>query len=369
MANTYISLESIAKRMLPRLVENLVMPNLCYKDLSNEFVAGLGTKVQMRKPFVFEGKDYKDGSAITVQDIAETSVEVNLDKMADVSIAVTSLEQTMKMGDAKMNEVIDGMAVALAEKINKEGLKQVAKASNIMGTAGTTPDGLDDFANIRQKFNEELAPKNGRVALWNPEADAKFVQLGNLVKVNEAGAPSALREGEIGKVYGIDNYGVESLPVSGSHSISTSSPSYALNSDGSISVTKASGITHSFEIGDVVTVTGEPGTPKHIIADIVAITNGYKFVFGTPVADGITPTGFTSVNAKLNMAFQRDAIAFVTRPLSAPQGADSCTINYNGLGLRLVRDYDITYKKETISVDFLYNYEVVRPEHVIAYLG
>ena len=37
MPNEFLTTKSIARQALPRLIENLVMPNLCYKDYSNEF--------------------------------------------------------------------------------------------------------------------------------------------------------------------------------------------------------------------------------------------------------------------------------------------------------------------------------------------
>ena len=37
MANTFITLKSIARRALPRLMDELVFPNLIYRDYSDAF--------------------------------------------------------------------------------------------------------------------------------------------------------------------------------------------------------------------------------------------------------------------------------------------------------------------------------------------
>lgn len=54
------------------------------------------------------------------------------------------------------------------------------------------------------------------------------------------------------------------------------------------------------------------------------------------------------------LAFHKNAFALVTRPLATPEGAaKSAIVNYDGLGLRVVYDYDINSKKDVISIDML----------------
>ncbi len=54
------------------------------------------------------------------------------------------------------------------------------------------------------------------------------------------------------------------------------------------------------------------------------------------------------------LAFHKNGIAFVTRPLALPQGnAESAIVSYDGFSLRVVRGYDLTTKKDTISIDML----------------
>lgn len=68
------------------------------------------------------------------------------------------------------------------------------------------------------------------------------------------------------------------------------------------------------------------------------------------------------------VAWHRDAYALVTRTLDKPLGlpADQMAVeNYKGLGLRVVRDYDIDKKQDVISVDFLYGKKALRPSHIV----
>ena len=55
-----------------------------------------------------------------------------------------------------------------------------------------------------------------------------------------------------------------------------------------------------------------------------------------------------------SIAFHKNALALVTRPLALPQGAAKAAIvNYDGFGLRVVYGYDMNTKTDTISIDML----------------
>ena len=55
-------------------------------------------------------------------------------------------------------------------------------------------------------LNTNKVPVAGRVAVWDPEADANFTTIDAIVNAEKSGATAALREGSIGRVFGLDNY-------------------------------------------------------------------------------------------------------------------------------------------------------------------
>ena len=77
---------------------------------------------------------------------------------------------------------------------------------------------------------------------------------------------------------------------------------------------------------------------------------GRKFGFDCYVDQNIAKNG----NYVPSIAFHKNAMALVTRPLALPQGAAKAAIvNYDGFGLRVVYGYDMTKKTDTISIDML----------------
>ena len=70
-----------------------------------------------------------------------------------------------------------------------------------------------------------------------------------------------------------------------------------------------------------------------------------------------------------NLAFHPKAFAFVCRPLAQPAGVESYTTSYGGISLRVVKGYDMKFKKETLSMDVLYGFKTVYPELAVRCLG
>ena len=70
MANTFLTLKEIARQAMPRLIDNLVFPNLVYRDFSEDF-HNMGDTVRVRKPVLFEAEDFDAAQGVNFQDIKE----------------------------------------------------------------------------------------------------------------------------------------------------------------------------------------------------------------------------------------------------------------------------------------------------------
>lgn len=369
MTNQFISVKEIARQTLPRLIENLVFPNLVFRDYANDFVSGKGDEVIAQLPYYFTATEFDEANGTSAADIQQVGVGVKLDKIADVSVEWGSVEAAVNMGDSKVAQIVEGMAAALAQKVNGDGLDLYKFIPYVLGTAGTTPSALSDLSNVRKSLNSRNVPLTDRRAVWDVEADAAFTQLANLVKVSESGTPKALRDGEIGRVFGLDNYMSQAVKehtqgtaISGNKTIAVAAAASAGSDSISVDSAAAAG---TLKAGDVIKIGNNV---YNVAEDVAAIgTTAATVKLAQPLVANVAdeaaitlPTYAASKSAyTANLGFHRDAFAFVTRPLIAPTDKDSYVTSYNGVSLRVVKGYDMKYKKYMLSVDLVYGYKTL----------
>ena len=137
MPNSLLTADVIAREALMVLEANMVMGGLVHRDYDNEFVAGVGDTVTIRKPAKFVAHNFTDH--ITRQDASEGKASVKLDHWRDVSVN---------------------------------------------GTANATD--LKDIANISKKLDINKVPQQLRRLVFNPEHKYRYATTDNLSKASYA---------------------------------------------------------------------------------------------------------------------------------------------------------------------------------------
>ena len=368
MANEFITVKNIARQILPRLIENLVFPNLIHKDYSNEFVQGQGATIQVKKPVVLDAKDFNEAQGVETQDVKEESVEVTLDKLATVDIEFGAIQRATNVDD--LNRLfLEPAAVALAEKINRDGLVLYKDIPYTAGTAGTTPSALTDLAAVRKALNANKVPVAGRNAVWDTEADAAFTTIPAIVNAEKSGSTAALREGSLGRIFGLDNYMSQAVCQHKKGTLSADVKPKAAAAVGATKLTlAATAVTGTLLKGDILTILKK----NYVVTeDATADSNEITVNIYPALQDAVNTNTAVAVmgDHTANLAFNPNAFAFVTRPLVAPAGVEAYTTAYNNISLRVVRGYDMKYKKEMLSMDVLYGYKTMYPELAVRALG
>lgn len=376
MPNSFVTVKEIARQALPRLIENLVFPNLIHRDYSADFVPGKGATIQVKKPVILQANEFDASQGTQAQDVKEQSVDVTLDKLADVSVEFGAIESATNVDD--LNRLfVEPAAVALAEKINSDGLALYADIAQAVGTPGTTPNSLAAFADAAKVLNESKVPTTERFGVWNPAANAAFQQLPALVNAEKSGTTEALRAGSIGRVFGIDNFmaqGIKNhtagaLTAGGTGATGlkvktavTTGNEVVLESNASASGT----LTGSVKKGDILTIDGKTYAA---IADATAASNKITVKLDRNIVVAADAAASLAGNAAENLVFHRNAFAFVTRPLTVPAGVEAYVTSYNGITLRVVRGYDMSHKKDMLSMDVLYGFKTMYPELAVRVQG
>lgn len=194
----------IAKEALMVLRNNAVMANLVHRDYSDEFVAGVGDTITVRKPATFVANEFT-GSGITVQDAEETGVTVKMDKHLDVSFAVTSKQLSMDIGDFSEQLLIPAMR-AFADKVDSYLIGLEKDITNRVNHSSGEIAPADIIA-ARKFLTESAAPLSDRRLVCGSQAEADLLGNNLFVSAEQVGDEgTALREASLGRKFGFDIY-------------------------------------------------------------------------------------------------------------------------------------------------------------------
>ena len=378
LANTFLTTQLIAREALVRLRNFLVMKALVYNDYSNTYQKQ-GDTIRVKKPPVYVADEFS--STINLQNIAEDSVNITLNHIADVSVSWTSKEKALNLEQFNQ-QVLDPAMEAIAQKIDEDIHKEFYKdVPYYVGTSGATPDGLDDFANAALALNNRKVPLSNRVAVWDPTAHSKFSILDAIVHAEKSGSTQALREGAIGRIQGMDNYMTQNVQthIAGDYTAKTDVTITAGAAGAtSIQLTSASDSgTQTLKKGDIFTLDGAQyvvtADTAAAVSGVIAAVSIYPALpkaFNALGSANVTFADRTAGGHVANMAFIKNACAFVSRPLEPPMGgAQSYSANFEGISLRVTAGYDLTTKTEILSIDTLYGIKAVYPELAVRILG
>ena len=405
MAQTLRTLSAgdITRKSLSILHNNLIFCKLINKQYDDRFQragAKNGGTLLIREPNQFT---VRTGAVMDTQDVTESTQTLTLATQKGVDINFTSAELTLSLDDFS-DRILKPAMARLAADIDSTIITACAKAVyNIVYTAiGTAPDTADVRA-ARAKLAKGLAPSNDRSMIMEAlsmnavavDVPAWFQPGSEIAKAYDTGL--------MGKFGGFNFYETEMIPtiINGSRDDTTPIVNLATGLTSSSATITSSGGTGSLVVGDIFTIAGvyavNPETKAvyaHLqqfvvttaadtdFTDIVVsptpITSGAKqnvyhstwagnaaLVFVAAGGSGTASTGFAT-----NLGFQKDAFTMVTADLEMPKGVDFAAREvYDGISLRVVRNYDIVNDKFPCRIDVLFGHKAVRPEWAVRLPG
>lgn len=366
MANAMLTHSMIAREALFLLSETLITSQLVYRDYTQEWADGLkkGDTVTIRKPATFVADEF-DGD-ITTQNITEGSTQLTLEKHFDVSFEVTSKERTLEL-DEFSYRVLRPAVLAISQAVNRYTLQQVLKIPYHNGAG--FPTTIGELATALAVLDDNLVPMDGRFGSLGAVSKAKLLGIPEFTNANKRGdGGQALRMSELGELLGLDWYMDQMVLKHTAGTLEAGAPEVngAVAEGATVMDVDGGAGTETVKAGDLFTVTGAPG--QYVVTeDATAVggaITGMKFYPAAPVGGFGNDAAIEFVGShEANLAGHPNAIALAVVPLAIPQGAaNAFYMADRGIGIRYVSDYDISKKKEIISLDVLAGADAIQKE-------
>lgn len=206
MANTFIKAEQVVRQALGVLERDTVLAQFAWRDYANadQFRGAKNDTVTLRVPAYTEARTrtMRSTTAITIDELDETSVDVTLDTHVYKAVRITDEEMTLDIDD-------------FGEQVNAPVMSSVVrKVDDLVGAemAGATPEVTIDLDNYSDPYQALVAARKA-LNLHNVPADRRFLAVGadveeiilnsdHLSKFDMSGSSEAFREAIIGRIAG-----------------------------------------------------------------------------------------------------------------------------------------------------------------------
>ena len=405
MANTIVTPSIIAKEALVQLKNSCVMANLVHREYKKEFVK-VGDTVSIRKPVKFYTAD---GATRVNQDVEEKTTSITIDQRKHVSWSFSSQDLTLSIEQYSERYIKPAM-ITLAQTIDTSVLSMYRNVFNSVGAPGTTPSTFNAVAAAAQRLDEMAVPDDMRRMVVNPAAS--YAIAANKLGLDSIGSTgtTAYEKAKLTGIAGFDMYKTSNIRNHTTGIYTTGSTPRVNGAAQNVTYANATGAntqtivtdgwansTAVLKAGDVITlagayavnpVPGDGATSKTampylqefvVMSDVTSsgagaatitispaiITSGpYQTVTAAPADNAVIAMQGTEATAyPVNVGFHKNAFALVTCPLEMPDGAAfKAQESYDGLSVRVVKDYDITNDVDIIRLDVLYGTKAIYPE-------
>ena len=314
-----------------------------------------------------------------------TTDTFTIDQVANVRIPLKG--ETLKQLDNTVGGqlVLDSLLAQAIRKLRNTIEAHVGSvlknsSSRATGTAGTNPfaTNINPLADVRQILVDNGAPDDGDISLViNTSAGTKMRQIANLYKVNEAGSPGLLRNGELTNLMGMsikESAGVATHTKGAATGVLINNASTEAIGETTLTLDTITVNTTGILAGDIVTHASD-STNKYVVNTGLVATSG-DIVIGSPglkiaAANNDAVTIGNSYTA--NMAFHRGAVELAMRPPSQPYGGDAAvdrmTVADDKTGLVFEVALYKGYGMAVLDITTFYKAKVWNPHLVATLLG
>lgn len=393
MSNTLLTPQMITRealRVLHAKLNFVKRVNRQYDDRFAQAGGKIGATLNVRVPPRYT---VSSGPNLAVQDSTESFVPLTVTNQRHVDMSFSSFELTMQIDDFS-KQFIDPAMAQLASYIENDALSVYKNVWSQVGDPTTPANALRPFLQARQRLNNNLAPLDGqRTMLLNTDTSVEVVDALKGLFQSSNQIKQQYEEGMMGRTAGFDWLENTLLP---NQTPGTFAGTILVNGAGQTGSTLiCDGATASSAVlkaGDVFTLPGVYGVHRETrqafgylqqfvcTSDATAdgsgnvtigispsiVTSGANQTVTASPADNaaLTFAGTASTPYGVNLAFHKDAFTFATADLVdvSKEGAWGARENFDGISMRIARQYAIGTDTVPTRIDVLYGYACLRPE-------
>lgn len=386
---TPIAVTREAARVLHQKLNFVGSINRQYDDSFAKKGAKIGDSLKIRLPNQYT---IRSGATLSAQDVTEISETLQVATQKGVDVTFTSAELTLSLDDFSSRILEPAMSV-LAANIEADAYSMYKDVYNMVdGDAAAIT-----FAHLmqgRKVLNDNLSPiDSNRSAILSTTHAYKIVDALKGLFHDSNAVSKQYKEGMMGRTGGFDfmesTFATDHLTGTAAKT-TTYTVNGAVTANGSTSVVVATGTT-TFKKGDVFTVAGtyqvHPET-KATMSNLqqFAVTADYAGGAGTLY---FTPAIYTSTGKQnvtsgglangsaivkvgagaseylnTSMVYHKDAFVFATADMEdvSQYGAWGSRQVFDGISLRIARQYAISSDTVPCRIDVVYGYKTIRAQ-------
>lgn len=395
MANSLLTINLITREAV-RLWKNTnaFMQNVStqYDDQYARTGAKIGTTLRIRLP-----NDYtvRTGAAAQVQDTNEVNTAMTLATQKGIDLAFTSVDLTMALQDFSeriLAPAVNNLAGAVAVDIMGGAEGGVCNYVDAESAGAIITPTSSTVLSAGAVLDTNSAPTMSRRLVTDPFTDARVVSaLSGLFNPSQE-ISRQYTSGAMKNALGFDWFKDQTVIKHTSGSFSAGTVSGAGQTGTTITT---SAITGTLAQGDMITIAGVYQVNRITKQSTGALR---QFVVTAPVASGATSipiypalipasggnavqfqtvtaspansatislVGPASATYRKNIAYVPDAVTMATADLVLPNNVEVSRAEFDGVAMRMVRQYIVGTDQEVTRLDVLYGYLWIRPEWAV----
>jgi hypothetical protein len=207
--STFYTPEGVAGLALALLEGDLVHGATVERRFQTDYRGGVGTSITIRKPSILAARERAVGAtaAITADAVAEDTDSLTLTSQIYSAVDMPDADLTLNLEDFG-RQVLAPQIASIARRIES---KVVAEMQGLTqdGTLTAAYDSAKPSATLfaaRKSLRDALVPVQGLYAAVGTQVMVDLLSEDLIVKANESGSASALRDAMVGKIAGMSVY-------------------------------------------------------------------------------------------------------------------------------------------------------------------